>query len=313
MSLDAEQVQRHCETIIQSRRIKNKIVVLCEGDIPKLEGRPSPQSYGRMEEMPDANFYKACVPRWWSQRKPEFFNCGDRKDVIDTYFTLLKIHNKDSSNSYLTPEKLFAIVDLDLQIQAIDNYIFSDTEAIFCELYEKSKVKAENAADHRIWVTGLIHKESYFLTPALQSIFDKSNISPIYKNNSVLLQAIYIDMADAIGSDPDLQNNLKRAVARISYCCGLDCAGLEKLRDSWKNEFQNTQDEMRKEELILALLTIKKAKEYWNQIQPSSDWTRPAQVFRDQLSLEIGRFYSYQSSDAKYHILFFLETLYEFV
>ena len=51
----------------------------------------------------------------------------------------------------------------------------------------------------------------------------------------------------------------------------------------------------------------------WNQIQPSSDWTRPAQVFREQLSLEIGRFYSKQSSDAKYHISFFLETLYEFV
>jgi hypothetical protein len=313
MSLDAEQLQRHCETIIQSRRIKNKIVVLCEGDIPKLEGRPSPQSYGRMEEMPDANFYKACVPRWWSQRKPEFFNCGDRQDVIDTYFTILEIHNKDSSNSYLTPEKLFAIVDLDLQIQAIDNYIFSDTEAIFCELYEKSKVKAVNAAQHRIWVTGLIHKESYFLNPALQSIFDKSQISPIYKDNSVLLQAIYIDMADTIASDPDLQNHLKRAVDRIDYCCGLDCAGLEKLRDSWKTEFQNTQDEMRKEELILALLTIKKAKEYWNQIQPSIDWTRAAQVFRDQLCLEIGRFYSYQSSDAKYHILFFLETLHEFV
>jgi hypothetical protein len=120
-------------------------------------------------------------------------------------------------------------------------------------------------------------------------------------------------MADAIASDPDLQNHLKIAVARISYCCGLDCAGLEKLRDSWKNEFQNTPDEMRKEELILALLTIKKAKEYWNQIQPSIDWTRPDQVFRDQLCLEIGRFYSYQSSDAKYHILFFLETLHEFV
>ncbi|MFB2938524.1 hypothetical protein ACE1B6_25020 [Aerosakkonemataceae cyanobacterium BLCC-F154] len=105
MSFDPAQLKRHCEIIIQSRRIKNKIVVLCEGEggIKDNRYRLSPQTYARMEQMPDANFYKACVPRWWSQYKPEFFNCGDRKDVIDTYFALLEIHQQDSENSYLTP------------------------------------------------------------------------------------------------------------------------------------------------------------------------------------------------------------------
>jgi hypothetical protein len=71
MSLNPEQLQEHCEIILKSREIKNKIVVLCEGDI-HIEGRKSPQSYKKMKQMPDANFYKACVPRWWRQKRPNF-------------------------------------------------------------------------------------------------------------------------------------------------------------------------------------------------------------------------------------------------
>ncbi len=315
MSLSSEQLQQHCTTILQSRRILNKIVVLCEGDIPKIQGRPSPQSYGRMEQMPDANFYQACVPQCRSQYRPQFFNCGDRKDVIDTYFTLLELHGEDSNNSYLDPNKLFAIVDLDLQIDKLDkySYSFADTEEIFHNLYEKFKVKDENTALHRIWVTGLIHKEAYFLTPELQSLFDNCYTSPIYKDNSLLLQDIYIDMADKISSDLDLQNNSPRVFNRISCCSGLDCSEIGKLQDSWKDQFQKAVHDTRKDELVFALLTIKKAKSYWNQIQPPSDWTRSPEVFREQLSLEIGRFYSEQSDNPKYHIPFFLKTLYEFV
>ncbi len=315
MSLSREQLERHCTTILQSRRILNKIVVLCEGDIPKMQGRPSPQSYGKMEEMPDSNFYKACVPQCRSKPRPEFFNCGDRRDVIDTYFSLLELHNKDSDSSYLDPNKLFAIVDLDLQIQTIDSasYSFANTEEIFHNLYEKFKVKDENTALHRIWVTGLIHKEAYFLTPELQSVFDTCYTSPIYKGNSLLLQDIYIDMAEKISSDLDLQNNSPRVFNRISCCSGLDCSEIGKLQDSWKDQFQKAGHDTRKDELVFALLTIKKAKNYWHQVQPPSDWPRPPEVFREQLSLEIGRFYSEHSNDPKYHIPFFLKTLYEFV
>ncbi|HEY9706721.1 MAG TPA: hypothetical protein V6D48_00805, partial [Oculatellaceae cyanobacterium] len=295
------------------RRILNKIVVLCEGDIPKSQGRLSPQSYGRMEQMPDANFYKACVPQRESQYRPQFFNCGDRKDVIDTYSTLLKLHDKDSDSSYLDPNKLFAIVDLDLQIQTIDSYSFADTEEIFHALYENFKIKDENTAPHRIWVTGLIHKEAYFLTPELQSIFDNFSTPPSYNGNSLILQDIYISLANEISSDLDLQNNLLRAFARISCCSGLDCSEISKLQDSWKNQFQKALHDTRKDELIYALLTIKKAKNYWKQVHPSSDWPSSPERFREQLLLEIGRFYSEHSNDPKYHIPFFLKTLYKFV
>jgi len=315
MSLNPEQLKRHCEIIIQSRRIKNKIVVLCEGEggIKDNQYRLSPQSYARMEQMPDANFYKACVPRWWSQYKPEFFNCGDRKDVIDTYFTLLEIHKQDSNNSYLIPEKLFFMVDLDLQLQKIDNYIFPDTEAIFGDLYGQSKVNEINADNHRIWVTGLIHKEAYFLIPDLQEVFDNISASPVYNGNPLVLDNIYLTMADAIVDDADLKNNLPRIANRINYLSSLDCSNTDKFRDSWKAEFDNTQNDIEKNELILALLTIKKAKDYWHQIHPPSDYSSSAERFREQLLLEIGQFYSYKGNNPRYHISFFLAALHKFV
>ncbi|MEG4202400.1 hypothetical protein QUA20_00470 [Microcoleus sp. Pol7_A1] len=318
MSLNPEQLQKHCETIILSPRIKNKIVVLCEGKIPDIQGRKSVQSYKAMKETQDASFYMACIPKWWRQTKqymPQFFNCGDRKDVLDTYSTLPILHEKDTTNSHLDPDRLFAMIDLDLHLQTIDNYIFTDTEAIFRNLYEKSQVKEENAEQHRIWITGLIHKEAYFLTPELQPIFENCCNEPIYQGNPAVLASIYLDMADELCSDLDLQNNLQRAFDRISYCSGLDCMelDLDKFQDSWKHQFKSTKDVTRKHDLIIALLTIKKAKEYWRQIKPPADWSGNEKNFREQLSLEIGRFYSEQSSDVKSHIPFFFKTLYEFV
>jgi hypothetical protein len=316
MSLNSEQLKEHCETILRSRRIKNKIVVLCEGVISKMQGRPSPQAYKNMEQMPDANFYNACIPTYWKQQRPQFFNCGDRKDVIDTYFTLLRLHDRDSTNSYLDPDRLFALIDLDLQVQAIDpgyNYHFTDTDEIFYNLYEKSEVKAQNAKHHRIWITGLIHKEAYFLTPELQPTFDNYLHPPMYRDNPAQLASIYLDMADAICSDLDLRKNFQRAFDRINYCSELDCTAINNFQDSWKQRFQNAVDEIHRNQSIAVLLTIKKAKDYWKQIQPPSDWSREDWRFREQLSLEIGDFYSKQSSNVKCHIPFFFQTLHEFV
>lgn len=315
MSLNSEELQQHCQEILKQRRILNKIVILCEGlRNNQNQGRPSPQSYKRMEKMPDANFYNACVPSSWTQYRPQFFNCGDRKDVIDTYFNLLELHSKDTNNSYsyLNPEKLFAIVDLDNQIQNITNiydYNFSDTEEIFKHLYEKGKINEENIKDHRIFVTGLIHKEAYFLTPELQSIFDTFLNTPTYEGNKVSLEKIYFKMADDITTDIDLQNNLAKSSNRIDYCIDLDYSEINKLCNSWKYEFKACKNELQKNELIYSLLTIKKAKYCWKQIQPPADTDIFPERFREQLSLEIAKFYSENSSNPRYHISFLLETL----
>lgn len=312
MGLKPKELQQHCQQILSQRRIKNKIVVLCEGNIQKIQGRLSPQSYRKMEQMPDANFYHACVPNTWKQYRPQFFNCGDRKDVIDTYFNLLELHCKDINHSYLSPEKLFAIIDLDIQIQNITNiydYHFSDTEEIFAHLYEKARVNEKNTTEHRIWVTGLIHKEAYFLIPELQSVFENHLNTPNYDGNRLCLEKIYLKMVDDFIGDRDLEQNLTKVSDRISHCIGLDCSGVQELCNSWKSEFIDSDDELRKNELIYSLLTLKKAKDYWKQIQPPNDWISSPEVFRDQLLLEIGRFYSENSNDPRYHISFFLETL----
>jgi len=130
MSFDAKQLEEHCQTILQSRRIQNKIVILCEGSFSPIKGRRSPQSYSKIEQLPDANFYKACVPPLQpNQYLPVFLNCGGRATVIKTYFRLLELCPESSPQYYLNPNKLFAIVDLDNINQKIENYSFSSTDS----------------------------------------------------------------------------------------------------------------------------------------------------------------------------------------
>lgn len=88
---------------------------------------------------------------------------------------------------------------------------------------------------------------------------------------------------------------------------------LKKLSQNLSKRFKNAVDEIHKNQSIAVLLTIKKAKEYWKQIEPPSDWSREDWRFREQLLLEIGDFYSKQSSDVKCHIPFFFQALHEFV
>jgi hypothetical protein len=317
MSLDKEQLIDHCKTIITSCRIKNKITVLCEGDISNIKGTSSPQLYRKMENMPDSNFYKACVPNWWKQYLPQFFNCGDRNDVINTYFMLPDVHKESEEESYLSPSKLFAMVDLDLQTKKIENYDFTDTESIFKNLYNGIKVNEKNALNHRIWVTGLIHKEAYFLLPELQdTVFDAYKTAPLYNDNPLILKDIYMEMCDSIynevDNDLDIHNNFKRVCGRIKYCAGLDFSNQKNLKDSFKKKFEKTDDILQKEELVFALLMIKKAKEFWHKTTPSDEWTGGSHHrFREQLSLEIGRYYSKKSNNTKYHIPYFLSILYK--
>lgn len=329
MNTYQELLIQHCKIIIKSPRInKSKIVVLCEGqgsilDNPILD-RKTVANYGKMEQWHDAYFYKRCFPRGRTGYIPEFFNCKGRSDVIQTYFKILELHEEDSQKSEdtresrLNPNNLFAIVDIDLESQNIDNYNFSNTEEIFLNLYQQGQVNEENAINHRIWVTGLIHKEAYFIIPELQKVFDNYINVPMYNGQRLILEDIYITMANAIINSNDLENNLSKVSNRIGHCSGLNCTDLEKLRDSWKEQFENSSDKIRKNELIYALLMLKKVKDkntqenYWEAMTPPSDWTNTKEVFRDQLLLEIAKFYSEQSNYAKYHIPAFMRFLKHF-
>ena len=48
MSFDTQQLEEHCHKILNSARIKNKILILCEGDLPAIKGTESPQSYSKI-------------------------------------------------------------------------------------------------------------------------------------------------------------------------------------------------------------------------------------------------------------------------
>jgi hypothetical protein len=313
MSLDQEQLRQHCQFILSSRRIRNRVVVLCEGNRELQDERPSPQTYSRMERLPDANFYKACVPKWWRELRPEFFNCGGRGDVLDTYFALLAMHSEDSSSSYLIPEKLFVIVDLDVQAQTIGyDYLFGNTEEIFLDLYDRAKVNQATCPNHRIWVTGLVHKEAYFLLPFVQATLDQEHPCPNYKENPLLLDNVYVDMANELECDVDLRNHFLNVIDRVSHCSELDCSELSQFKTSWLAQYDGAAtDQERREELVFTLLAIRKAKQYWNQIQPSGGWTRSASDYRDQLVLQIGRFYSERCDNQRNHLESFFKVLYQ--
>lgn len=313
MSFSEEELNLHCETILTQRKILNKIIILCEGVIPKEQGTLSPQSYSQMERLPDANFYKNCIPSSWRESLPVFFNCGDRYDVLSTYFSLLEMIKEDINNNlYFHPRDIFAIVDLDLQNQTISNYHFADIHLIHGSLYEKAKINEANFNQHQIWVTGLIHKEAYFLVPELQLLFDKHPIKPLSQDNNLLLESIYLLMCNDLTNDEDLKNNFEVACSRINHCIGLDFNTIDKLRDSWEAQFKSFQDSERKQELVFGLLTIRKAKDYWNQIEPSEKFSDGSK-FRDQLSLAIAKeFYAKHTEDSvaiKYHIPYFLKML----
>ena len=308
MSFDAQQLEEHCQSILKSRSIRNRVVILCEGTPPSIEGRRSPQSYKKNKELPDANFYKACVPTLTPL--PEFFNCGGKTTVIKAYFRLLELCPENSSEYYLNPNKLFAIVDLDNQDKTIEDYSFPSTDAIFFDLYQKFQVNPQNAPNHRIWTTGLIHKEAYFIIPELQDFFDMCINIPHYKNNLLSLNKVYLDMAESIIDDIDMERNFQGVKKRLQDIFDSDFHDKNQLKNLWIDKFNVTVEKEQKDELILSLLTIKKAKNFWENIQPPEDVSILPERFQEQLSLEIARqFYAKQSNDPKYHIPYFLETV----
>lgn len=309
-------IEQQCEAIMKSTHIRNKIVVLCEGDIP-TQGRRTVTGYQQLQKRPDADFYTACIPGSWTQKKSEFFSCGGRGHVLDTYFKLLELHSVPRSDSYLNPNKLFAIVDLDLQVQSIDkDYLFQDTEAIFKSLYQGTKVNRQQASQHRIWVTGLIYKEAYFLIPELQPVFDDYSVPLTFNSQPLQLENIYRALGKDMDNDANLKENLTIACDRINYCVKLDCRSIDRLKSSWLTQFQSAIDKEQKEELIYALLMIKQVKDYWEQIRPvSNPFNPPLERLRDRLTLTIGRFYSAEGekSDTEHHIPIFFKTLRQFV
>jgi hypothetical protein len=306
-------IDLHCLNIIKSPRIRGRIVVLCEGDIPKESGRKSPGSYVKNEHTPDSNFYKACLPEKWKDNLPVFINSGSRSEVIKTYKRLPVIHNLSVEDSCLSPNKIFAIIDIDLHSQSLSNksfeYPFEDTDCAFNNLYESNKVNILNANQHRIWFTGLIHKEAYFLVPELQYFFDEINNCRYqqgcqYQNDKINLDNVYHNMVEDILTDKDLADQWVRAAARIEYCNNFNLENVENFQYSWQECWRsNISNRNVLNELAYALLSIRKAKPYWIQVHPEdatvTESEQEFRQFREEIALKMGRqFYSRQGRRA---------------
>jgi len=309
-------IDQHCEHIYRSRSVKNKIIVLCEGDINIVQGMESPQSYRHLQKYPDANFYQRCIPHWWRQKRPEFFICGGRTRVLETYFRLVELHqNQAPEDSYLNIDKLFAIVDVDLQIACcVKTYPFANTEAIFQHLYQQTRVNEPNARQHKIWVTGFIHKEAYFLAPELQQLFDDYPVKLQFANEPLDLKKLYVQMMKDATQNEDLVHHFATVKHRINYFPMLSCDQLVTWQQNWLQVFHSV-DAKKQIELIYIMLTIVKTKEYWEYCIKPVEWSRTPEQLQEQLTRKIAEFYANVDAEnaCQFHIPCFLKMIYHVV
>jgi hypothetical protein len=246
------------------------------------------------------------------QKLPQFFNCGDRQDTLNTYFKLLEIQALEPESSYLSPNLLYALVDVDLCLAKIQDYDFLDTEDIFHDLYHELCVRFDRLPKHHIWVTGFKHKEAYFLNPDLQQFFDEY-VHPIaYQDTKLRLDDIYQDIIDNLNQDRDLKKNFAIGSKRIQHCQDLALNDIEELVESLQAEWKIAT--ITQSKLVFALLAIANSKSYWKQVVPNLESSISDNQFRAALSLQIAReFYAHQNGSecSKYHLPCFFRYLYE--
>lgn len=284
--------------ILRSRRIRDRLVILCEGD-HVLDGdtdsAPSPLTYGRLEHTPDSNFYKACVPRdWHNSRLPQFFNCGGRADVIHTFEDLLGAHElTESGESYLNPDKLYALVDVDLQPGALPGgYPWATTEDVHAALYRDGVVHEVPEDRHRIWVTALVHKEAFFVLPSAETCWAEGLV-PHFKGAPLDLRQFHVEIARRMESDADLAQQIEKVRGRLGrFGVGprLNASCGRVLHESW-TALANETSAAEYEVLVRALLTLAKVKPVWEEIGPDLQARRALspELFRDQLGLRVAR------------------------
>ncbi|EAZ90493.1 hypothetical protein [Crocosphaera chwakensis] len=313
--------QEFCSKILKYTRIIDNLVILCEGLRGYLNIH-SPEQIGELEYLPDANFWKQTIPySSWRNKKPIFIPCGSRSDVIRIYPKLIELHNDDPDNSYLSPEKLFILIDLDIQCQDISNICphYQTTEELYHAIYENNPINTNVIDKSKIIITGWIHKEAYFLEPDLQDYLQQElPLTKItYKNNPLSLEEIYKDMIEDINSDADIDQNLDNVLKRIEKFLSIPIPDKNSLiNECTKLKHNSTITPEEKRKLIEVILKTVKAKPYWEeQIIIEDDYLSKDKA-EDNVLLAISRFYanscnlSNQSNSTLYHIPQWVNFLY---
>ncbi|MGK7882080.1 MAG: ornithine acetyltransferase [Crocosphaera sp.] len=309
-----------CQIILNHRRIKNNLVILCEGTREYLNIH-TPQQIKRLDDFPDANFWKQTIPMEWRTNQPVFIPCGSRSDILRIYPKLIDLHNNNPDNSYLSPDKLFILIDLDIQCQDIRNIClnYQTTEELYHAIYENNTIDTNIIDKSKIIITGWIHKEAYFLEPDLQDYLknELSSTKITYKNNSLSLDAIYQDMIQDINDNPDINQNLDNVLQRIEKFLSMSIPDKNSLiNECQKLKHNSTITPQEKRKLIEVILKIVKAKPYWeDEITIEDDYLSKNKA-EDNVLLAIARFYakscnfSPQSNSTVYHIPQWVNFLY---
>ncbi|MCX4247057.1 hypothetical protein [Paraliomyxa miuraensis] len=243
--------------------------------------------------MPDANFYRACVPRrWQNHRLPCFFTCGGRSQVLSVFAMLRTKHLEDPAASYLTPDKLYAIIDLDLHVERMpDGYPWSTTEDVHAALYSDGAIAAAPDERHRIWVTALIHKEAFFVLPGVEAAW-AHGLPPFFRGAPLSLRVVHSAVSERLKEDVELTERLEVVVERLRRFSGgqrLVCSSGQALGSSWRAVAEHA-DEQEYAEILNALLAVAKVKPLWSEVVPEPKLGMPspdAAFFRDQLALNV--------------------------
>ncbi|MGK7886160.1 MAG: ornithine acetyltransferase [Crocosphaera sp.] len=312
-----------CNQILKRRKIKNNLVILCEGGKKEDFNINTPQQISRLSEIPDANFWKQTIPIEWGKNRPEFISCGSWSDILRIYPKLIELHHNNPSDSYLSPDKLFILIDLDIQSKNISNVCpyYQTTEELYHAIYENNPIDTNIIDKSKIIITGWIHKEAYFLEPDLQDYLknELSSTKITYKNNPLSLETIYQDMIQDINNNPDInhRDNINNVLQRIEKFLSISIPDQDSLiNECQKLKYDSTITPQEKRKLIEVILKIVKAKPYWEKkIQIEADGLSENKA-KDNVISAIARFYanscnlSDQSNSTVYHIPQWVNFLY---
>jgi hypothetical protein len=310
-------LEKYCdEFIIKESGINRKIIVLCEGGSDKLlkdlvENPPLGLGDNFLEYQ-DASFYQRSVPTWWRDTQKDdiiFHVCGNQSNVITAYFYIIKKY-QEKNDKRLDVNKVYAFVDIDFEKDKLSDINkkhpeisigFSSLEYIYHDLYVNGNVNHDVSKKHKIWVTGLIHKEAYFFIPPLKTILP----------SEISLEEKYFDILNEIENIKDF--SIDKAKRRIAYHeLSEKFKSVQEFKQLWQENFNNPEiTEIEKEQLIYALLTVAKPKATWIKIIPhATAKNKEIETYRNQLSHKIAlEFYSKQPRESPHHIPSFFNAL----
>ncbi len=171
------------------------------------------------------------------------------------------------------------------------------------DLYDGLKIDHATKDKHVIFVTGLIHKEAYFLLPELQVLFDGYKNPVLYENEKIDLHTLYDKVISESAADQDLNSNPDIILNRLSFL-NPNASSVPDLCSSIKSEYRN------RIEFSKIIFLFRKAKPYWGNIHTDSTVSLSTERFREQLSLEIAKFYSKENNN-DFHLTAIFKSIYK--